>query len=67
MVTPGNLEDDLKILGLPADASIIDARKAYRSLAKKNHPDRFADDAQILKGYCRYIPKATGHSTRKKN
>jgi curved DNA-binding protein CbpA len=31
----------LKILNLEADSTLDDARKAYRKLAKQNHPDRF--------------------------
>jgi curved DNA-binding protein CbpA len=38
------LEKALNILGLKADASPGDARNAYRTLAKKNHPDRFTDE-----------------------
>lgn len=36
------LDDDYKILGITPDASDDDVKKAYRTLAKKYHPDRVA-------------------------
>ena len=35
-----------KILGLSPNASLADVKRAYRSLAKTWHPDRFADNLQ---------------------
>lgn len=40
------MEDPYKILGLGRDASQDDIRKAYRKLAKKNHPDLNPGDAK---------------------
>ena len=34
----------LNLLGLDEDATFEDVKKAYRSLAKENHPDKFASD-----------------------
>jgi len=39
-----NKQDALKILGLTKKASLMEAKKAYRSLAKQYHPDRFGPD-----------------------
>ena len=36
------LHDDYKILGISPDASDDEVKKAYRTLAKKYHPDRVA-------------------------
>jgi len=38
-----------KILNLEADSTLDDAGKAYRKLAKQNHPDRFTDENQKKK------------------
>jgi len=56
----------LNLLGLNCNADISDIKKAYRILAKKNHPDKFLDDdektkqavimAEITEAY-RYIIK----------
>ena len=35
------IEKDLQVLGLPADASPDEVKKAYRELVKRWHPDRF--------------------------
>ncbi len=40
------IEKYLKLFGLNPDAALSDVKKAYRMLAKKNHPDRFTDDEQ---------------------
>lgn len=34
----------LKLFHLSPDATLADVKKAYRALAKQNHPDRFTDD-----------------------
>ena len=39
-------EDYYAILGIESDASQEDIRKAYLSLAKKLHPDRFPNDPE---------------------
>ncbi|NPV02245.1 MAG: DnaJ domain-containing protein [Brevinematales bacterium] len=36
----------MKVLGLTADATPTEVKKAYRALAKENHPDREADPAR---------------------
>ncbi len=38
----GSLEDDYKILEISPDASDSEVKKAYRSAAKKHHPDKVA-------------------------
>jgi curved DNA-binding protein CbpA len=38
-------EDYFKLFNLFADADLDDVKKAYRKLAKENHPDRFSDEA----------------------
>jgi molecular chaperone DnaJ len=39
----------LEILGLDSDASLDDARKAYRALAKTYHPDKSsASNATVM-------------------
>lgn len=44
--SPGNgFERHLRALGLPPDATLIEAEERYRLLAKLWHPDRFAADA----------------------
>ena len=39
--------DPYKILGLPADASIGDIKKAFRQLARECHPDRTQGDPEL--------------------
>lgn len=43
-----NKKNALKILGLKKGASLPEAKKAYRCLAKQYHPDRFAPDRFAL-------------------
>ncbi len=38
-----SVEDCLKLFNLKPDATLNDVKKAYRILAKKNHPDRFVN------------------------
>jgi outer membrane protein assembly factor BamD (BamD/ComL family) len=40
------INDDFKLLGLTFDATPADVKKAYRALAKENHPDRESDPAR---------------------
>ncbi len=41
------IDDPYKVLGLEADASADDIKKAYRLMAKKYHPDLNPDDPEI--------------------
>ena len=41
------IENPYKVLGLEADASAEDIKKAYRLMAKKYHPDLNPDDPEI--------------------
>ena len=40
------LSDNYKILGLTVGCSQSEVKKAYRRLAKENHPDRFSEPAK---------------------
>ena len=42
------IENPYKVLGLEADASADDIKKAYRQMAKKYHPDLHPDDPGIV-------------------
>jgi curved DNA-binding protein len=44
-------KDYYKIMGVPEDASADDVKKAYRTLARKHHPDlnKGADSADKFK------------------
>lgn len=49
MVEYMDKQKGLDILGLRASATRMDARKAFRTLAKRFHPDKFANDPLRLK------------------
>jgi len=42
-------QSDYAILGIKKDATTAELKKAYRKLAKKNHPDKFAGADQATK------------------
>lgn len=46
-LSENDTDRDFKVLGLPADASPAEVKKAYRELVKRWHPDRFHQQSAL--------------------
>ncbi|WP_093396393.1 J domain-containing protein [Thermodesulforhabdus norvegica] len=60
-----NLEKYFRVLGLPANASLDQVKKAYRKLAVKYHPDRLgpnAEESEVKKAQERFYSVAEAYS-----
>ena len=67
METPGR--NPWVVLGLAADSTLADARRAFRSLAKRAHPDAGGDAQAFIEavdafGALRHLLPTAGHADR---
>uniref|UniRef100_A0A7S3PR78 J domain-containing protein n=1 Tax=Aplanochytrium stocchinoi TaxID=215587 RepID=A0A7S3PR78_9STRA len=56
-------QDYYKILGISRGASDGEIKKAYRSLAKKYHPDRYVDEKKKAKAEAKFMTIAKAYET----